>query len=171
MSAPAGLPQAAGPDPLAGLRGYHLPEPVSWWPPAPGWWVLAALLLATLLFVTWWLLRRHRRRAAARQAEQELAGLREALKRRGNEPEILRELSKLLRRFALAVFPRRRVAALTGEAWLRFLDEHGGNGRFRDGPGRQLVDAPYRQQGGEAFEQIADLVEDWIRRNREAHAC
>ena len=171
MSAPGAMPAAAGPDPLAGLRGYHLPEAVSWWPPAPGWWILAALVLLAAVLLSWWLLRRYRRRAAARQAEKELAQLREALRQRGDDPVFLRELSKLLRRFALAVFPRRGVAALTGEAWLRFLDEHGGDGRFRDGPGRQLVDAPYRPQGGEGSEQLADLVEDWIRRNREAHAC
>ena len=39
-------PAAATPDPLAGLRGYHLPEAVSWWPPGPGWWLLARWLPA-----------------------------------------------------------------------------------------------------------------------------
>ena len=38
------------PDPLAQLRDIHLPEPVSWWPPALGWW-LVAMTVMTLLIV------------------------------------------------------------------------------------------------------------------------
>ncbi len=39
-------------DPLAQLRDIHLPDPISWWPPAPGWWVLAVVVLALLFFMT-----------------------------------------------------------------------------------------------------------------------
>ena len=48
---PGGLPLS---DPLAELRGYHPPDPVSWWPPAPGWWLLALLILGLLTWVTVW---------------------------------------------------------------------------------------------------------------------
>ncbi len=40
----------------------------------------------------------------------------------GNDLELVRGLSRLLRRFALARFPRTMVAGLTGDAWLGFLD-------------------------------------------------
>ena len=36
-------------EPLADLRDIHLPQPISWWPPAPGWWILLGLLLVSIL--------------------------------------------------------------------------------------------------------------------------
>jgi hypothetical protein len=158
----------AGADPMAGLRGYHLPDVPSWWPPAPGWWALAVLLVVAVAITAWWILRRHRCRAAARQAARELAELRSHLAAGGDAAAFLRDLSKLLRRYAIAAFPRREVAALTGEQWLCFLDRHSDGERFRSGPGRQLLEAPY-QAGSEGLtEELAALVEDWIRHNRES---
>ena len=154
-------------DPLAGLRDYHLPEAVSWWPPAPGWWLLLALLLLVVLALSWWMVRLRRCRAAARQAAHELKALRAALTEQRDSAAFIRGLSRLLRRYALAAFPGETAAALTGEDWLAFLDAHGGDGRFRDGPGRQLVEAPYRPAADVAADELADLVRDWIRRNRE----
>jgi hypothetical protein len=155
------------PDPLAGLRDYHLPEAVSWWPPAPGWWLLLALLLVLTGALGWWLFRRHRRRAAARQAMRELEHMRSRLVEDRDIAGFVRGLSTLLRRYVLAAFPGRPVAGLTGEAWLTFLDANGGGGQFRDGPGRQLVEAPYRPAAQVQADALAELVRDWIRRNRE----
>jgi len=152
-------------DPLAGLRGWHLPEPVSWWPPAPGWWALAALVILLAAAVTWWGLSFYRSRAAARAAKAELRQLRELFRRDGDASAFARGLSRLLRRYAIARFPRRQVAGLAGGDWLAFLDEHGGGGRFRGGPGRVLADAPYRPVEQIAAGELADMVEDWIARN------
>ena len=159
-------PGATG-DPLAALRAYHMPDPIAWWPPAAGWWVLLILLLAAAAVATWWLALRRSGSAAARHARRELKRLRRELASSDDNARFIRQLSKLLRRYALAVFPRHQVAALTGEAWLRFLDTHGGNGRFCDGPGRQLLDAPYRPEVTGEVEQIATLVDDWIEHNRD----
>lgn len=152
-------------DPLAGLRDYHLPEAVSWWPPAPGWWLLFVLSLVAALAIVWWLGRRRRRLAVARTAARELARLRTGAAGQGGAA-LARELSKLLRRYACAVYPREPVAGLSGEAWLAFLDAHGGDGRFASGPGRVLIEAPYRPVGA-AGEALVELVADWIRHNRE----
>lgn len=158
-------PLALSPDPLASLRGYHLPVSVSWWPPAPGWWV-AALLILVLTFAAghwWW--RRHWRRAAARRARIELATLRATLIQDNDFLCFARGLSRLLRRFALVQFPRRQVAGLTGEAWLSFLDAHGGKGHFRDGLGRLLIEAAYRPSGPLPTTELMALVEGWINHN------
>lgn len=154
-------------DPLAGLRGYHLPEAPAWWPPAPGWWLLAGLALLLTVVAAWWYLRRRRRLAASRQAMRELAALRQRLENGGDSVSCVRELSILLRRYALSRYPRQQVAALAGEAWLRFLDHHGGAGRFLEGPGRCLLDAPYRPEPVAAAGELLTLVEQWVTSNRE----
>ncbi len=154
-------------DPLAALRAYHMPDPVGWWPPAPGWWLLLIGLLAAAGAAVWWRAQHRAGSAAARQARRELRRLRRELAASKDGARFTRQLSKLLRRFALAVFPHHQVAALTGEDWLLFLDTHGGNGRFCDGPGRQLLDAPYRPAVTGSVEQLATLVADWIEHNRD----
>lgn len=165
-----GLPDvpAPGVDPLAGLHGYRLPEALAWWPPAPGWWVLAMLLLAAAAVAVAWFIRRRRCTAAARLAERELSQLQHHLRISRDTQSYVRGLSRLLRRYVLAVFPRHEVAALTGDAWLVFLDAHGGGGRFAGGPGRMLVEAPYRPAADVPADQLAALIADWIRHNREA---
>jgi hypothetical protein len=153
-------------EPLAELRGYHWPDPVGWWPPAPGWWLLALVVLALLTLLGWWVLCIWRRGAAARAALVELAALNAAYARDGDSAALARGLSRLLRRFALTRFPRRTVAGLSGEAWLAFLDAQGGGGRFRAGPGRLLVEAPYRPPGDLAGDELVTLVAAWIRYHR-----
>jgi len=159
---------AANTDALAELRGYHFPDPVSWWPPAPGWWLLAALLLLATSALVWTLWRRQRRRAALRAALVELdtlAGAHDGL----DPAEFARRLSRLLRRYALARFPRREVAGLAGEDWLRFLDAHGGDQAFTRGPGRLLREAPYRPAGdAPALTELAALARSWMLHNAEA---
>lgn len=159
MSAPV------SPDALAALRGYHFPEPVSWWPPAPGWWLLAALLLALVVTAALALLRRRRRRAALRAALRELDSLHEA--QSDSDPASLaRQLSRLLRRFALTRFPHREVAGLAGDDWVRFVDAHGAEGQSGERIGRLLQDAPYRPGGDvAATAQLAALVRSWILHN------
>lgn len=153
---------------LAQLRGYRLPEPVGWWPPAPGWWLLGIIVLATVAGMAIWLWRRHRRLAPTRAAARELARLRAAHMRQDDAAMLLRGLSTLLRRFALSRWPQEQVAGLEGENWLAFLDRQGGNGRFRNGPGRCLIDAPYRAQADVPADALLDLVGDWLRQQKRA---
>ena len=154
-------------DILSDLRGFHWPEPVSWWPPAPGWWIVAVLLVILTAMVIVRIGRRRRRLAATWAALAELAALRSAYESPTDGAALARELSQLLRRFALVRFPRREVAGLAGKAWLAFLDAHGGDRAFSDGPGRALIEAPYRASAPLQVEALMGLVEGWIKRNRE----
>ncbi len=156
------------PDPLAQLRGYHLPEPVSWWPPAPGWWLLA-LLLSVAIGATLWLLLAYRRSNAARRtARRELQALKSTHAAGGDDATLIRGLSRLLRRFALTRFPREQVAGLTGEAWLRFLDRYAADRAFTQGVGRALVEAPYRPDTPLPASELTALIERWIGGNPKA---
>ncbi|HBO11672.1 MAG TPA: DUF4381 domain-containing protein, partial [Halieaceae bacterium] len=99
-------------DPLEALHPLRTPPPVDAWPPAPGWWLLAALLLAALAALGFLALRTWRRRAHLRAARRELAALRA---RFADDPAALTAATNaLLKRVALARYPRRETAALSG---------------------------------------------------------
>jgi len=96
---------------LEQMEDIVLPSPVDWWPLAPGWWVAFAvlgLLLLSLLLSVWlhW-----RRNAYRREALRELEQARD-----------IATVAILLKRTALAIYPRDTIASLNGERWLEWLD-------------------------------------------------
>lgn len=166
MISPAELP----------LRDVHVPDGVSWWPPAPGWWLLliVVLLLAAGfgLWRYWQFWHRWHPRIRARRA---LAGIRADYARHGDPKKLLRELSGCLRRVALTVAPRTEVAALTGQAWLAFLDRYVPGQPFQAGAGRVLADGPYQKSpevDSDALLLLSEqAVEAMTRRRGGSNAC
>ena len=148
------------------LRDIHLPGPVDAWPPAPGWWIAAVVVLGLLIWIgviAWRHLKIYRQR-------KHILGLLEQLELSSSDihtPEFIAQLSRLIRRIALLRFPERAVAPLTGEDWLTFLDETGGNGGFRNGPGQVLAEGPYvRDLPGKLDTRgLTPLIRDWIKKN------
>ncbi|MGI9272540.1 MAG: DUF4381 domain-containing protein [Woeseiaceae bacterium] len=126
------------------LRDLHLPEAISWWPLAPGWWAVIALVLVGLGFLLRAWLRIHARGAARRYALRQLDSIVRVYDEERNQVAFGASLSELLRRTMLAYSPRADVAGLTGEEWLHWLDRDLAQPVFADGPGRQLLDLPYR---------------------------
>jgi len=138
------------------LRDIHLPEPVSWWPPAPGWWLTTALIIVVFAGA-FWLLRQWQRRRWRREALEELARLQQS----ATSYQQLQQLSALLRRVAMTCFPRQQVASLTGPAWLDFLDSNGGS--FKD-YAEILLEAPYRADNMTEINGLIRQAEEWIKR-------
>lgn len=150
---------------LSQLRDIHLPEPVSWWPPAPGWWAVAIACIVLPLLVM--LLRRwHRARRWRREACAAIAQLRQQHRQRPETGrEVVARLSVLMRRVATTRFPADEVASLNGEPWLQFLDRQSKKGHtFQQGAGRLLMDAPYQAKHVNIpeVEQLLELCERWI---------
>ncbi|MEO0977581.1 MAG: DUF4381 domain-containing protein [Pseudomonadota bacterium] len=136
------------------LEPVREPAPISMSPQTIGWvWLgLFVLVVAALLF---WRVAQHRRRNAYRRA---------ALAELSQSAPDASALALLVRRTALAAYPRSSVASLFGETWLAFLDKaYGGNG-FSNGPGKVLATAPY--QGETADEPLKQLVKVWIEKHR-----
>jgi Domain of unknown function (DUF4381) len=142
-------------DPLAGLHPLHLPPAVGWWPPAPGWWLLALLCLLAAA-AGWW---SYRRSALRRVALAELQRIDSA----ADNTHLAAELNRLLRRVALARFPRDQVAALSGEEWLRFLESQVAG--FVSGPGQVLATGPYAPDCRIDRAALLGLAQQWIRRS------
>ncbi len=148
------------------LRDIHMPVAAPFWPPAPGWWVLGIVMLLLLAWASAVAWRRRRLEHARRRVMNALAEL-EADFTRERSSERLAHISLLLRRLALSRYPRDRVAGLTGTAWLRFLDESGGNGQFAAGPGRVLAAVPYQRSipRDMDIEGFSALVRSWVKTN------
>jgi hypothetical protein len=132
---------------LANLRDIAMPEPPPLWPPAPGVWVLLVVIAAVVaaLIVFWrrrWVDDAYRR-----------AGLALLSDARTN-----RDVNIVLKRVALAVFPRPEVAPLYGTDWAAFLDHSCRGVRFSN-----LSDF---EDDAEATRQVRSLARAWIRRHR-----
>lgn len=140
------------------LRDIHLPPEPAWWPPAPGWWMLAVLVLAGACWLAW---RLRGRRRVRRWRGDVLAELDRLATDTSDPVRLAGGVSLLLRRASLLI--DRQAAALPGEAWLAFLDRHG-EGGFADGPGRVLLDAPYRRSSDIDTSALLQLARRWLER-------
>jgi len=152
-------------DPLSELRDIHLPDPVSWWPPAPGWWMVSAILLVVIALGVW-SFRHVRRPTPYRTAQQELHGLRESFAANQQIEKLVVGLSVLLRRYAIACYGRKRVAGLTGDQWLSFLNETGRTSEFTAGAGRVLASVPYGSRETVKGYDLLRVVEEWLKTTR-----
>ncbi len=130
---------------LEQLKDVALPTHPGWWPLAPGWW-LVLLGVFVLAGIVLWLLSEYfadKRRNVWRQtALDENQRLHQLMANSNDQRHVLGELSVLMRRVALAVEPRNRIASLTDEQWLQKLDALGNTGEYSDGVGSVL----YRHQ-------------------------
>ena len=144
------------------LRDIHLPEAIGWWPPAFGWWILAGAVLVALGL---WALR-YRAAWRHRAATAELKVALEAL-RAGADPALCAQrLSTALKRFAMTLSNQpERVAGLTGEPWLAYLDSRWEREAFTQGAGRGLLSAPWVGAGRldrERCLELGLLCQAWV---------
>ena len=112
-----------------------LPEPVSLLPATDGWLVLAGWLAAVALILGIRARLRFKANAYRREALAQLDAL--------AAPSGL-ELGMLLRRTAIAAFPRTRVASLYGDEWAAFLCQSANDDPVVAAAAADLARAPYR---------------------------
>ena len=80
------------------------------------------------------------------------------------------KLPALVKRTALAAFPRQAVASLSGTAWLEFLDHTGHTHAFTHGRGQLLPALSYEPHtasrlDAQDIEELLSIVSSWIRRH------
>ena len=123
------------------LRDIHLPDAISWWPPAIGWW-LVLLLLVLVIGGAYTLFKKWRQDSAVKGASKLLANIKQQAD--GDKLQTIRALSVCLRRLQISDEQRAEVASLHGQAWLQYLDGFVEGKPFSEGIGRCLADAPYQ---------------------------
>lgn len=95
---------------LTNLRDIIVPEPPPFWPPAPGVWIALGIVVVIVFFIGW-RIHASRKRNAYRKAGLALM----------DNVRTSYDVSVVLKRVALAVFPREQVASLYGDDWVAFL--------------------------------------------------
>ena len=150
-------------DPVAGLVDIPLPHEVSLWPETWASRIAVVVLLVTAVVAIWRFISYRRANRYRREALAELTRITSAPDTAPNE--LAAQLSLLVRRTALAAFPRQQIAPLNGAAWLAFLDRSSGGTEFSRGPGRWLASAPYARTGPNDSQrpELIELTRRWIR--------
>jgi len=143
---------------LQNLHDIIMPTPVPLWPPAPGWYVVLGLLIGCLFVLAIRAFIRYRRNAYRRAALNELQSV-------DKGPDKIGFISALLKRTALAAYPRDQVASITGKAWSRWLSET--SGLDMPAPVREaLQDGVYGGTPVTGTQALTDFADQWIRRHR-----
>ncbi|MDT8282685.1 MAG: DUF4381 domain-containing protein [Gammaproteobacteria bacterium] len=167
VNPPAMNPQGIDPQTL-NLRDIHLPDPISWWPPAPGWWLLLSGFV--LLLVSIYMLRKiYRSRQLKRDIKTQIEHIKRQFAQTNNKSQLAKSLSILLRRASISFYPARTIAGLTGEKWLALLDQSNvrplNDLKFQSDIGKVLISAPYQSEASLAdYDSVAliRLCESWL---------
>jgi uncharacterized protein DUF4381 len=132
---------------LNNLRDIVIPDVPSYWPPAPGLWVALGMVVALVVLVGWWLLDKRQRNAYRKVGLLLLGDARSSY-----------DVAVVLKRVALAVFPREQVASLYGDDWVAFL--------HRTCPRRYFPAMATSDTNDEPDKELIELAGVWIRHHR-----
>ncbi len=146
---------------LAQLHAIHSPEPIGWWPLAWGWYTVIVGLLLALLLLGFWLHRRYVHGAAKREALQLLSRYEQHCNEADSQ-RVCAQLSELLKRVALAYFPRKTVAGLQGERWIEFLNATSTQLDFY-AVRKELLESPYHTVPACNLTHLFQLTKNWIK--------
>ena len=162
MSAPP-LPEVFGNYALGEFTEVVAPGAISWLPQTQGWfWVGLALGLYAArqgwLRLREWHRNRYRREALARLTELQS----------GADAGLPTHINHLLKRTALAAWPRRQVARLSGREWVAFLNSACDPQPFGGELGQLLADGPYGVVSAEddAADRLVQACARWISDHR-----
>ena len=163
-AAPANLANLAEPTQqalLAQLHDIQLPDPVSWWPLANSIWAVIVGVLGVIVGLTWYYWVRHQNNRYRREA---LALLQPTLAQHPEPAAKLMALNHLLKQVAITHYGRQRVAPLTGQAWIDFLQE---TAIYIDQPDNlaDLMAASYQTQpiSAEQLAGVIDYAQAWMK--------
>lgn len=132
---------------LSMLRDIVIPDAPSLWPPAAGVWVALGIVVAIVALVGWRLHLIRERNAYRRSGLSLLA-----------QAETAHDISVIVKRVALAAFPREQVASLYGDEWAAFL--------HRTCPRSYFLALARTMGNTEPDEELVDLADIWIRHHR-----
>jgi hypothetical protein len=142
-------------DALSKLHGFYQPPAPSWRPQTTGWYILFCLIGLLAIWIAWKALlyrRRNRYRRAALSALDQCD---------------LEEIPELLKRTAIAAWPREEVASLTGDPWVQFFGDHLSDRNHLPSAAALLTDLSSREPSISSDDeaQLRKVAAYWIRKH------
>src|SRR6202012_5857465 len=133
------------------MHDFYQPAPPAWTPRTVGWYVLFAIVGLLMIWLTFRATRRWIANRYRREALRELPA---------TAPD---GLSALLKRAALATWPREKVASLNGDDWINFLSATSGDDAFRQAPGNRIEEIALRPEAvsTEDSQTLQEIAANW----------
>ncbi len=144
------------------LRDIHLPEAVSWWPPAPGWWLLL-LTLVVLVLGSVFLRRCMKHKSLRKLSVMEFRQISQDFDQQRDARQLLGQLSSLLRRILMSYQGRENTAGLTGDSWIKQLNELASKTCFSDHQEHLLREGQFQRELDFDCLALLDSCERWIK--------
>lgn len=151
--------------PQLDLKDIHLPDAVSWWPPAVGYWIILAVFI--FIIMTFFAIKAYRKKREVKRLA--LAQYRLIIKdfnENKNQKNLVMSLSELLRRAAISTYPSIDCASLTGKEWLNWLDRSSTKtaGQFSNDCGYLLTEFIYSNAThSDDINNLINLTEQWLK--------
>ena len=143
------------------LRDIHLPDAISWWPPAVGWWVLLALTIVAFIFISK-LYRRITYTPLNKVVDNTFKNIIAEYKKNNNESDFIIKTSQFLRQTAMSYSGRNNVAQVTGEQWIQTLNNLTEENYFNEKIKKTLINAPYQKDINIDAEQLINTIQNWL---------
>jgi len=146
---------------LSQLRGIPSPPEPGWWPLAAGWWILLGIIALAVIAAIYF--RRQKTQLGLyHQADLELQRITNLYLETEDNQALLLSLSAWLRRVCIIAFPEKPIAAITGQAWIEFLDQTLPGSHFTQGVGGVFSGEIYSRQPVVDSNAILRLCHAWL---------
>lgn len=146
------------------LRDIHLPDGLSWWPPAIGWWVSLLLLIiivvALILFI-----RKITRPSLKKMARAIVEEVIDDYSLHNDQLRLIQQFSIALRRIGMSYLPRNKTAGVSGRDWYQQLNQLAESKPLTDNTVQILLELPYQRERLLDEQQIDTLqsqVRSWV---------
>jgi hypothetical protein len=145
------------------LRDIHLPDSVSWWPPAIGWWIVLLIGLLVIVGLVLWI-RKLLQPKMNKRARDEVSQIVADYQSDHDKLKLVQQLSAAIRRIGISYLTRKEYAGLVGEAWYQRINELAPAHAFDQQSIALLVEIPYRRQpeiDATSVQHLIDQAKTW----------
>ncbi|RDH43960.1 DUF4381 domain-containing protein [Zooshikella ganghwensis] len=149
---------------LSELKPIHEPPPISWWPLSPGWWILAVMAIAVIIFCGWHLFRYWQRFQHKRRLLAELDKIWQHYQQHQATSTYLHQANQYLKQTLLQTQSRANIASLSGQQWLKILDQASHSKAFTEGVGQALGVTSYQPNPLCNTEHLHALLINWTKK-------